>query len=412
MMLNANDIDANTIDPKLTQDTLTAFASGDRLNGAQKRAAGKMSLNTLANASKIGTADGSSAQPPKIAADQNTKPQGPTDPMKSSTAPADTGTAASAAQRRTWFENHGDTVNSAVEGKKYEERTAKERAAANDKKATAAGQAAQYPKTAGTANPPGTTNASGQLQAIDPRLAGQEYAAKLKQDDGSVQFAIDMANLAGMAGMGEAKQGWAMEAQARQAKASAKTTAPTKPTQTTDGSAAIAASQMVSGPSIIKNDAQPIDGGPKPVIPPGTSGADLGNILAYFVDAAGLGLSARGGVNREGLAAKEIEKNQAIEIYQKQQEAEAEKQLKLLPAEVQAQISIARAQGDIDAENKIRIANGIAPIERETTKQAAQAQGAANVDYFNKTLPGQKQLIQESVKASTGNPDTWALSDW
>lgn len=111
-------------------------------------------------------------------------------------------------------------------------------------------------------------------------------------------------------------------------------------------------------------------------------GKKLASLIGSIVDAVGVGLSARGGVNRETLLRKQQEL--AAQTSAKLMEAKGQaaididKQTKLLPIELQNAIALARANGDIASENAIRTKAGVAPIDLSNQEQLAAY--ASNLD--------------------------------
>ena len=118
----------------------------------------------------------------------------------------------------------------------------------------------------------------------------------------------------------------------------------------------------------------------------GMKGQDIAKMIGDILDVVGVGLSARGGVNRQTRLEQQIglQQQAAAKTAEAQGQAnvDIDKEVRLAPVEIQKAIALARASGDIGTENAIRLKNALAPIDLSDAKQLAAY--TANLDVESK----------------------------
>jgi hypothetical protein len=136
----------------------------------------------------------------------------------------------------------------------------------------------------------------------------------------------------------------------------------------------------------------------------GLNGEQIAQLIGNILDVVGVGFSARGGVNRQtALQSKnELQRQANAALMQKQGEANIEvgKIQQILPAQLENELKIAHAKGDIDTENAIRQAAGLALIQIKNDKDLAAY--TADLDVATKTKLFQKLGIQMGLYTNPG----------
>jgi len=99
-------------------------------------------------------------------------------------------------------------------------------------------------------------------------------------------------------------------------------------------------------------------------------GQQIAKIIAYVLDAIGVGMSARGGVSRESLAGQQIKANIQSQLMTKQAQLDLQNKLAALDPETKQAIAQALAIGNIQVAQSIAQKKGILPYELQLAQQS------------------------------------------
>jgi hypothetical protein len=107
----------------------------------------------------------------------------------------------------------------------------------------------------------------------------------------------------------------------------------------------------------------------------GMKGQDIAKMIGSILDVVGVGLSARGGVQRQTMLQQQMQMQRQVQANLAEKKGEAgidiDKAAALSPIQVEQARQVAHNTGDIDTENAIRLKQGIAPIDLSNAKDLA-----------------------------------------
>ena len=354
-MVSADSVDSSQLDPAMAQVLLSKVAAGQPLQPQEKLAASKLPPSVLAHAALAGTSP---------------LPDNP----KMYNLPS-----APAPQIKPINQISAGYIGKDVEGSKGMHW---------DPPANAAGAAAPQPATdasSGLVTNNGTGSAAGLPSGNTPGPGLSSVTP------GDVTGANALAHSGGGPntppyGMGNTVSGYyqgnPLASAVKPINQSTQPVVNTMPPDAISGASPVPI-QSVPSPNVIAAQ-KTLD---SPATPPSLKnlqGADIAKMIGNILDVVGVGLSARGGVQRQTMLQHQMQLQQQAQtnLAQKQGEANIDinKATTLLPVEAQNEIAIARGKGDIDTENAIRLKNGIAPIDLSNQKNLAEYENSLDIN--------------------------------